>query len=156
MARIASSLFSIAVGVLYTFFLLWTWSYVSLNNPLPALAIKSGLTGSGLLVGFVLQDFLITLLLSLPAAWFLHRLGRSLWVNTAIASVAFAVTSALVAGLPLLSYAQAAVQYALLLASLPVAVWLLSKLSRNAPNNSFKPSPLRGLGPTGTASGGPA
>ena len=25
-----------------------------------------------------------------------------------------------------------------------------------APNNSFKPSPLRGLGPTGTASGGPA
>ena len=24
------------------------------------------------------------------------------------------------------------------------------------PNNSFKPSPLRGLGPTGTASGGPA
>jgi len=28
--------------------------------------------------------------------------------------------------------------------------------SRRAPNNSFKPSPLRGLGPTGTASGGPA
>ena len=27
---------------------------------------------------------------------------------------------------------------------------------RAAPNNSFKPSPLRGLGPTGTASGGPA
>ena len=25
-----------------------------------------------------------------------------------------------------------------------------------APNNSFKPSPLRGLGPTGTAMGGPA
>ena len=28
--------------------------------------------------------------------------------------------------------------------------------TRTRPNNSFKPSPLRGLGPTGTASGGPA
>ena len=146
MTRIGTQFLAIVLGVLHTFFLFWAWSYVALNNPLPGLAIKTGLTGTGLLVGSVLQDFLITLLLSLPAAWLLHRLGRNPVVNTLLASITFAVTSAFVAGLPLLSFPHAAIQYALLLASLPVAVWVLSKLQRGAPNNSFKPSPLRGLG----------
>ena len=33
---------------------------------------------------------------------------------------------------------------------------MMMMIMRVAPNNSFKPSPLRGLGPTGTALGGPA
>ena len=37
----------------------------------------------------------------------------------------------------------------------PYSLWA-HVLSVVPPNNSFKPSPLRGLGPTGSASGGPA
>ena len=38
----------------------------------------------------------------------------------------------------------------------PCLQFSLRGLSLMAANNSFKPSPLRGLGPTGAASGGPA
>ena len=145
MSRIASSVASIVVGIVLALALVWCWAFIAANNPLPGLLIKNGLSGAGFWIVITSTDFIINLILCLPAAWVLRQLGRNIRANTALAVIAFAATGAIVVGLPLFSYElRIGVQYALLLASLPIAVWLLSRLDRRAPNNSFKPKPLRG------------
>ena len=145
MSRIASSAASIVVGIVLALALVWCWAFIAANNPLPALLIKNGLSGTAFWAVITATDFIINVILCLPAALALRKLGHNIRINTALAVASFAITGAVVIGLPLFSYEiRIGVQYALLLASLPVAVWLLSRLDRGALNNSFKPSPLRG------------
>ena len=146
MSRIATSLIAVAIGALLTLFLTWIWAYIAAMSPIPALFARSGLTGSGFLAAVLASDFLINLVLCVPAAWALLRLGTGrIRVHTALALASFAIASAFTISMPVLSHATVIwATYLLLLAALPVAVWLLSRFTGNAPNNSFKPTPLRG------------
>jgi hypothetical protein len=146
MSRLATAVLSIAVGALLALALIWVWTRIAASNPLPALFAKSGLRGVGFQAAVAATDFLINMVLCLPAALALWLMDpRRALVNTALAVVACAVCGAIAVGFPMFSYGPIIwVTYLLLVASLPIDVWLLSKLSRNAPNNSFKPKPLRG------------
>ena len=146
MSRIAKFAASILTGVLLAYVLLWCWAYIAANNPLPRLLIREGLSGDGVWLTLTVADFLMNILMCVPAAWALNSMGRALLpINTLLAVVAFTVTSSFLVGLPLQAIGlRVGIPYLLLLVSLPVAVWLLFWLRRNAPNNSFKPTPLRG------------
>ena len=146
MSRIATSLIAIAIGVLLTFLLVWCWAHIAAMNPLPTFLAKSGLSGTGFWVVVLAADFLINVALCLSAAWALWRLGAPRIRNhTLLALASFAVANAFMVSLPVLSHAKLIwANYLLLLAALPAAVWLLSKFVGNAPNKSFKPTPLRG------------
>ncbi|SDQ85841.1 hypothetical protein [Pseudoxanthomonas sp. CF125] len=146
MSRKVSAIIAIAIGGGLALLLTWCWAYIAAMNPLPSLLAKSGLRGAGFWTVIASTDFLINVILCLPAAWALWRLGaRHIQANTLLALVSFAIAGAVTVGLPAFSYGLLIwITYLLLLASLPVAVWMLSKFIGNAPDNSFKPKPLRG------------
>ena len=146
MSRIASMIASILIGILLKVALIWSWAHIAASNPLPDLLIRRGLSGLGLWTVIISVDFLLNVAMCLLPAWLLLRLDPSnIRINTLLAVAAFATAEAVSFGLPLMSYGiQVAIPYTLTLLSLPTATWLLSKLIRNAPNNSFKPTPLRG------------
>lgn len=145
MSRIATAVFSVAVGALLALALIWCWAWIASVNPLPALFANGGLRGLGFQGAVATADFLINMVLCLPAAWALWRFGAyHLWLNTTLALVACVVTGAIAVGFPLFSYGPVIwVTYLLLLASLPVDVWVLSKFRRNTPGSSSKSNPLR-------------
>ena len=146
MSRKVSAIIAIAIGGALTLLITWCWAYIAAMNPLPSLLSRSGLRGAGFWTVIMSIDFLINVILCLPAAWALWRFGaRNIRANTVLALVSFAVTGAATVGLPAFSYGPLIwITYLLLISSLPVAVWVLSKFIGNAPNNSFKPNPLRG------------
>jgi hypothetical protein len=146
MSRPILGVTSVLIGSALALILIWCWAYIAAYNPLPSLLLGTGLRGSVFLAGLAAADFLINLCLCLPAAWALWRLGRKyVRSNTLLALVAYVVVGWIAVGLPLFSYgAKVVIPYILQLAALPVAVWLVIKFTRDAPNNSFKPTPLRG------------
>ena len=105
-----------------------------------------GVTGVGFRIAIAAMDFLINVILCLPAAWALLHLGpRHIRANTLLALLSFAMTEAIALGVPTLSFGLASwFSYIASLLVLPVSVWLLLKLIGNASNYSFKPRPLRG------------
>ena len=146
MSQKLSAIIAVAIGAAFAILLTWCWAYIAAMNPLPILLIKTGLTGAGFWTAIAATDFLINIVLFLPAAWALWRLGaQHIRINTVLALLSFAIAGALIVGLPLFSYgARIWITYTLLLASLPTAVWLLSRFISKTPNKSFKPEPLRG------------
>jgi hypothetical protein len=146
MSRLATAVLSIVVGALLALGLIWCWARIAASNPLPTLFANDGLRGIGFQTAVATADFLINLVLCLPAAVALWLIGpRHVVANTVLAVVACIVCGAIAVGLPVFSYGPIIwITYLLLVVSLPIDVWLLSKLGRNAPNNSFKPTPLRG------------
>ena len=146
MSRLATAVLSIAVGTLLALALIWGWARIAASNPLPMLFANGGLRGVSFQAAVAATDFLINMVICLPAALTLWLIGpRHVLVNTTLAMLACAVCGAIAVGFPMFSYGPIIwITYLLLLASLPIDVWLLSKFGRNAPNNSFKPKPLRG------------
>ena len=134
--RATTALASVGIGILLAVALLWLWAYIAAYSPLPGLLVRNGFSSDGIWTVITASDFLMNVIVRLPAAWVLLKLGRKdLPANTFLAVAAFAVASSLMVGLPTPSSGLGVwIQYILLLASLPVAVWLLSKLSRHAPN----------------------
>lgn len=147
MSRIGRLAASVVIGVFLAYALLWCWAYIAANNPLPGLMARIGLRGNGAWLALAATDFLMNITMCLPAGWALNSLGKTLLpINTLLAAIAFAITSSFLVGLPLQEMTpRIGIQYSLLLASLPVAAWIVSRLRGNAPSNSFKPPPLRGM-----------
>jgi len=137
MSRIYATVASIIIGAGFAVVMGWCWAYVAAYNLLPV-HLLGAVHGLSFLAAIAIQDFVIHLLLSLPAAWLLVRIGaKYLWSTTALAAVVYAVTSILLGGVPAFSSgALVIIQYILQLAALPLAVWLLSKV--NTPNYSFQ------------------
>ncbi|MFC0682964.1 hypothetical protein ACFFGH_34480 [Lysobacter korlensis] len=146
MSRISSGISSLFVGAALAAFFAWCWAYIAAYSPLPSLVLGSGLRGAGFSAAITAADFLVSVGLCVPGAWLLMRLGREQTrTNTLLAVAAFAAVAALTMGLPVFSHGALVVaQYALQLAALPAAVLLLAGSHRSAPNNSSKPTPLRG------------
>jgi hypothetical protein len=134
-----------AVGALPALALVWCWARIAVSNPLPTLFANGGLHGLSYLAAVSTVDFLINMALCLPAALAIRLISRRhVLLNTTLALLAFAVCSAIFTGLPMFSYGEIIwINYLLLLASLPIDVWLLSKFWRNASADLSKPMPPR-------------
>ena len=131
MSRIYRVAASGVIGVLLAYALLWCWAYLAPNNPLPGLLARSGVGSDGTWLVLTASDFLMNIIMCLPAAWALNSLGKDLRLNTLVSVAAFAVTSSFLVGLPLHDMSlRIGIQYSLLLTSLPVAVWVFSRLRR--------------------------
>ncbi len=134
MSRPVATLLSIAIGIGFVLLAVYACPLIAVHNPVPAWLADAGLSGNAWYGAVTLQDFAINLLLALPAAWLLLRLGRSrLRFHCALATVAFATAFTVVSGLPMFSAGGfIAAGWLLMLATLPSATWLLSLFGRGS------------------------
>src|SRR5690606_7571839 len=75
MSRAVATLLSIAIGIGFVLLVLYAWPLIAAYNMVPARLAQAGLSGTAWYGATLLQDFVINLLLALPAAWLLLRLG---------------------------------------------------------------------------------
>ena len=147
--RAASCFAALATGIVQMYLLAFCWAYIAIYNPLPSWLIAHGVHGVSLKSLLFLTDFVLSLCLSLPAAYCLIRLRpRNLALYLALAVIpAFLWQNRLLLGgepMPLDFSAFLPGILAELLV-LPVAVFVLLRARASVtPNNSFKPKPLRG------------
>ena len=135
-------------GLAQCYFTLFCWAYIAAYTPVPQWLFAHGLRASVPAIAFPI-DFLTTVALSLPVAFLLTRLRPArlglylllavvpsfIWLNRGI------VGSPALAQFP----GQVALGWLPELLALPCAAWLMLLVTnRVAPNNSFKPKPLRG------------
>lgn len=128
MSRAIAALLSIAIGIGFVLLVLYAWPLIAAHNTVPVRLAQAGLSGTAWYGATLLQDFVINLLLALPAAWLLLRLGRSrLRFHCALATLVFATAFTAASGLPVFSAGGFIVAgWLLMLAALPVTTWLLS------------------------------
>jgi hypothetical protein len=63
-----------AVGLIQYNTLVFCWGYIAMYSPLPQWLLSVGLSGAGLRLALVPIDFLVSVILSLPAAFLLTKL----------------------------------------------------------------------------------
>lgn len=153
----SSAIAALALGAVQALALIWCWAYIAAFNPLTLWLLKAGLRGRGFLAAVTAMDFLINLLLLLPAAWLLLLLGRRLLrFHTMLAMLSLVVTGAVTVGLPMFSAsAFVAISYGLLVLALPADVWLLSRFTGKAPGAPAKRTAPTVMAP-GAIQAGPA
>ncbi|MGY0561339.1 hypothetical protein ACW7G2_11550 [Luteimonas sp. A277] len=140
---------ALLLGVVHFYLLLRFWGLWAAQNPLPSFLITDA--GMGEAYRWVLYpvDFLTSVLLSVPLAIILLRLRPSrIWLYVVLAVLPyFAYSNAHLVGDPILGQLLPAFAFGWVMELLivPAAVLLAGLLVRRfAPNNSFKPTPLRG------------
>lgn len=69
-----SSLPAVLIGAVHTCFFVLCWAYIATYSPLVPWLVARGVTGSSLQMILFIADFLVSVLLCLPAAFLLHRL----------------------------------------------------------------------------------
>jgi len=81
-------LIALAVGVLQTILLLYSWSYLAVHSPIPSWLATHGATGFSWKAILYAQDWLINITLCLPAAYVLCKLRpRKIFVYLVLAVV---------------------------------------------------------------------
>ena len=81
-------LIALAVGVLQTILLLYSWSYLAVHSPIPSWLATHGATGFSWKAILYAQDWLINIALCLPAAYVLCKLRpRKIFVYLVLAVV---------------------------------------------------------------------
>ena len=140
-----SFVLAVLIGAINTYLLLFAWTFIGVATPLPQLLISHEVRGVAFKGILFAVDLLTNMALYLPAAYLLCKLKpERIWVYLIAASL-----------LPLW------LNYRLLLFSvfqgsvflpgaigailpLPATTLIIKRLVAGAPNNSFKPRPLRG------------
>ncbi len=133
MSRPIATLLSIAMGIGFMLLVLNAWPAIAAHNTLPTRLAQAGLSGNAWYAALTVQDFVLNVLLALPAAWLLRRLGRErLRFHCALATLTFATAFTAAAGLPVFAAGGFVIAgWLLMLAALPVATWLLGLSGRN-------------------------
>jgi len=141
MSRAVAPLLSIAIGIGFVLLVLYAWPLIAAHNTVPVQLAQAGLSGPAWYGATALQDFAVNLLLALPAAWLLLKLGRGrLRFHCALATLTFATAFTAAAGLPVFSAGGFIVAgWLLMLAALPVATWLLSLSGRGRSGDLPRP-----------------
>ena len=147
--KVAASFAAVAIGIAQMYLLLFCWTYIAVNSPLPSWRIAHGILGFGLSALLWVADFTVSVGLCLPAAYVLLRLRpRTLWWHLTLAVIpAFLwqyrlLLSGQPQALSFTAFLPGMISQALML---PAAVFVLLCITASvAPNNSFKPKPLRG------------
>ena len=143
-----SSLPAVLIGAVHTCFFVLCWAYIATYSPLVPWLVARGVTGPSLQMILFIADFLVSVLLCLPAAFLLHRLlppKRALYLALAVLPGFLWLYRGLPsAPLPLgwVAYLPGAL---LAIVPLPVAALILDGIAGPAaPGSSFTLSPLRG------------
>ena len=145
-----SATIAIVLGLVQGYLLIFCWGYIAANTPLPHWLIGLGLRGAAFRAVLLPIDFLTSVAISIPAALVLIKLRPAkLLIYLVLAVVpSFLWHNVGLVGDPFLSQFFGAIALGWLpeLFALPVAAWLLQLILKPgvAPNNSFKPKPLRG------------
>ena len=145
----ASVAAALLIGIVQTYLLVLCWAYIAMYTPLPQWLIAQGATGATLRAVLFATDFSISVLLSAPAAFLLCVLQpRKLLLYLLLAVLPGFVWqySNVLGDTTLLKDWRLFLPGALsALLALPVAALIVQRAKpRVAPNNSFKPKPLRG------------
>ena len=83
-----AALIALAVGVLQTILLLYSWDYLAVHSPIPSWLATHGVTGFSWKAILYAQDWLINITLCLPAAYVLCKLRpRKIFVYLVLAVV---------------------------------------------------------------------
>jgi hypothetical protein len=142
------SVLALLIGLVHTFFIILCWAYIAVHSPLPSWLMAQGITGQPLHVVLFVADLLVNVLLCLPAAYLLCKLQPSklaLYLFLAVVpGFLWQYHGLFTAPMPLglLSYGPGIL---LALVPLPITTLLIKRaVQPGAPNNSFKPNPLRG------------
>jgi len=143
-----SILLAALIGVVHTYLLIWAWVYIGLHSPLPHLLASHGFAGASLKGVLFSADLLTNMALCVPAAYLLCKLHPTkLWTYLLAAllpgflwqyRLAFTDVTLLQNWLLFLPSALLAVL------PLPATALVVRRLVADAPNNSLKPTPLRG------------
>ena len=140
-----SAAIAFVVGLAQTYFLLTCWAYIGAYSPLPHWLVGIGLHGSAFRAAMLPIDFLTSVIICIPAALVLLRLRPAkIWLYLAISVIpSFIWLNRQLVGVPNLGHF--VLGWLPELFALPAATWLVHFIGmRGAPNNSFKPKPLRG------------
>jgi hypothetical protein len=138
---IASVLVASVLGIAQCYIFFASWPYVAAYDPVPTWLIALGLRGNALFAASCLLDLTINTLLAVPVAFVLVAMlsPGQVWLYVVLAfcaafgwlHAAFGASFSWTSFFPLLGIPASA---------LAVSLWR----SKPAPNNSFKPKPLRG------------
>ena len=145
---LTSCAIAVVLGIAHIYFLTYCWALIAAHSPLATWLIELGLRDS--LRAVILPiDFLTSVLLSLPVVFLLAKLRPAklwlyvllavipgfIWLNWGLVGNSFFAEhpgSFMLGWLPELF-------------ALPSAAWIVRLVVNSvAPNNSFKPKPLRG------------
>ena len=137
---IISALVACLLGVAQPYVFLVSWPYVAAYDPVPAQLIDLGLRGNPFYATCYVLDLMINTLLALPVALVLVALRpQKTWLYVGLSCSAALIWLHIVLGASFLW------QSNFPLFGIPLSAWAVSFWrSKPAPNNSFKPKPLRG------------
>lgn len=136
------------IGAIHAYLLTWAWAYIALCTPLPHWLISHGFTGTSFRGVLFSTDFLINMLLCVPAAYLLCKLRPDkLWTYLVAAILPGVLWEYRLAFVDITLFSNwklflPGVIHAVL--PLPVTAMLIRRFVMGAPNNSFRPTPLRG------------
>ena len=145
----ASMALAFLIGVVHTYLLIWAWAYIAAYSPLPHWLASHHVTPSSFQAILFPVDFLTNMALCVPAAYLLCKLRPDkLWLYLAAAALPnFIWQYRLVLGdfTVLKDWQLFLPGILLMLLPLPVTALIIRRLIGGAPNNSFKPTLLRGV-----------
>ena len=140
------ALSAIVVGAIAAPYLIWIWAQVAGRGLIFDPLFSLGLRNASLHVAIASADFLASIVMLLPVALAIRCLGiPHLVLHTGFAALALFAASSAIIGWPL--WPQTWQDFLLNLspyAALCAAVWMCAAITGRPPNNSFKPTPLRG------------
>ena len=139
---------ALLVGIAQTYLVILCWAYIAMYTPLPQWLIAQGVSGSAFRLVLFATDSTISVLLSLPAAFLICKLRPSKpFVYLALAVLPgffWQYRNVIGDGSLFQDWRYLAGVFSALF-MLPVAVLIMQRIKPGAaPNNSFKPKPLRG------------
>jgi hypothetical protein len=145
---VVSAAFALLIGIVQMYLLTFSWAYIAIYSPLTHWLIELGLRGFAFRAVLFPLDFVTNVLLCLPAAFVIYKLRpRHLLAYLAVAVLpVFLWQNRILLGDATFvqSWALYAPGWVYELLPLPVAALIIRTLTtRQEPNNSFKPNPLR-------------
>lgn len=140
---------ALLIGIAQTYLLVLCWAYIAMHTPLPQWLVGQGVTGTAFRGALFAADFIVSVLLSLPAAFLLCKLRpRKLALYLVLAVLPgflWQYRTVLGDGTSLRDWALYLPGAFSALFMLPVAAFIMRRANPSgAPNNSFKPKPLPG------------
>jgi hypothetical protein len=139
---------ALLIGGVQTYLMVLCWAYIAMYTPLPHWLIGQGMTGTAFLAVLFAADFIVSVLLSFPAAFLLCKLRpRNLPLYLALAVVPgflWQYQTVLVGGASLQDWLRYLPGALSTLFALPVAALVLQKSGASGGSaNAFKSRPLQ-------------
>ena len=143
-SRTTQAFLSAAVGVIYAPVWLLLWSQFIRATPHLSWLVDLGLSGNAIRVASNIIDFVVNVVLALAPATALVRFNHNRKFGTLLALIAWIVALAVLTRNGFVQNMLKTPSMLMLIAAIPVAVCIVARIIDRRPNNSFKPTPLRG------------